>query len=182
MRGWFLSALVLAFAGAAPGIAYAQKGLSTGPNLDGIDSANRVAENSRKKLDIMRKAGLELLQKQDFAGAEKAFAKLLAQNPTTSDAHYLMGFAKLGLQNWAEARQFLEIAIAEEPDRPDPKGRLGVAYVKLNEFDLARKQRDELAALSSTCKGCSDAARIAENLALLDRALARPTPAPVPAN
>jgi len=182
MRGLVLSALVLAFAGAAPGIAYAQKGLSTGPNLDGIDNANRIAENTRRKLEIIRKEGIDALQKQDFAGAEKAFTKLAAQNPTTSDAQYLLGFSKLGQQNWAGARQDLEIAIAKEPDRPDPKGRLGVAYVKLNEFDLAKKQRDELTALSSRCNGCPDAPRIAENLALLDRALARPAPAAVPAN
>jgi tetratricopeptide (TPR) repeat protein len=182
MRGLFLSALMFAAAGLMAGGATAQKGLSTGPNLDGIENANRIAENARRKLDGVRKDGIEALQKQDFAGAEKAFAKLVAQDPTLSDAHYLMGIAKIGLKNWADARQFLETAVLKEPTRPDPKARLGVTYVKLNELELAKKQRDELAGLSARCNGCPDAARITENLALLDRALAPPAPNSAPAN
>lgn len=182
MRGLFLSALMLAVACSMSGGAAAQKGLSTGPNLDGMDNANRIAENTRRKLDGMRKEGLEALQKQDFAGAEKAFGKLAGQEPTLSDAHYLLGVARIGLQNWAGARQSLETAIQKEPDRPDPKGRLGVTYVRLGELDLAKKQRDDLAALSARCNGCPDATRIADNLGLLDRALAAAQPKPAAAN
>lgn len=181
MRGLVLSVLFLAAAGSVCGAASAQPGLSSAPNLDGADNANRIAENAKRKLDGIRKEGIEALQKQDFAGAEKAFGKLVAQNPTTTDAHYLMGVAKLGLQNWADAKQFLEIAVKKESSRPEPKARLGVAYIRLNDLDSAKKQRDDLAALAAKCNGCADAARINENLGMLDRALAPPAPKVAPA-
>ncbi len=34
------------------------------------DNANRIEENVRRKLDGLRKDGLEAMQKGDFAGAE----------------------------------------------------------------------------------------------------------------
>jgi Flp pilus assembly protein TadD len=184
MRGLLLSLLFLAVTGVMPGVlsgaADAQKGLSTGANLDGIDNANRIAENARRKLDGMRKEGVDALQKQDFAAADKIFTNMAAQNPTTTDAHYLLGIAKLGLQNWAEAKQVLEIAVKKEAARPEPKARLGVAYLRLNDTAGAMKQREELAGMGAKCNGCPDAPRIAENLALLDRAIAARTPVTPP--
>jgi TolA-binding protein len=182
MRGLFLPVLILAAMGSAAGAAHAQPGLSSAPNLDGADNANRIAENARRKLDAIRKDGLEALQKQDYAAAEQTFGKLLAQNPTTTDANYLMALAKMGQQNWPEAKEFLENAVKQEPKWPDPKARLGIAYLRLNDTGSAAKQRAELAGLASKCNGCPDAARIADNLALLDRAIAAQKPKADPAN
>jgi Flp pilus assembly protein TadD len=181
MRTVLLSALVMGTACAITGTANAQPGLSGGMNLDGIDRAARIEENTRRKLEGMRKEGVDALQKQDFAGAETAFAKLAAQNPTTNDAHYLLGVAKLGLQKWAEAKDVLEIAAKKQPTQPEPRARLGVAYLRLNDAASAAKQREELAGLASKCNGCPDAARITENIALLDRAIAAQAPKPAPA-
>jgi TolA-binding protein len=185
MRGLGLALLFLIAAGAMPvvlsGAAEAQKGLSTGMNLDGADNANRIAENKKRKLEGMRKDGVEALQRQDFAGAETIFTKLAGENPTTNDAHYLLGIAKLSLQKWAEAKQVLEIAVKKEAMRPEPKARLGVACLRLNDAAGAIKQREELAGMAAKCKDCPDAQRIAENLALLDRAIAAQTPAAPPA-
>jgi hypothetical protein len=180
MRGLLLALLFLAASGVMSGVADAQPGLSSAPNLDGVDNANRIGENARRKLDGMRKDGVEALQKQDFAGADKILTNMAAQNPTTTDAHYLLGIAKLGLQNWAEAKQVLEIAVKKEATRPEPKARLGVAYLRLNDTGGAMKQREDLAAMAEKCKGCADAPRIAENIALLDRAIAARTPAAPP--
>lgn len=176
MRALSFGFLVLAAFSAMPG-ADAQKGLSSGMNLDGVDNASRIADNTKRKLEGMRKEGVDALQKQDFAGADKIFAKLAAENPTTNDAHYLLGVAKLGLQNWAEAKGVLEIAVKREANRPEPKARLGVACLRLNDVAGATKQREDLAAMQAKCKDCPDAPRIAENLALLDRAIAARTPA-----
>lgn len=180
-RGVVVLGLVLA-AGAAGGlghgVAQAQPGLSSAPNLDGAYNANRIQEEAMRAMQGLRKEGIEAMQKQDFAGAEKAFGKLVLRNPTTSDANYLLGLAKLALSNWAEARQYLEIAIRQEPSRPDPKARLGIAYVKLNDRASAQKQREELAKLAAKCNGCPDAKAIGDNMALLDRALGSAQPAP----
>jgi len=173
MRGLILSALMLAAIGSVSGVANAQAGLTTGLNPEGADRANRIEEYARRELMGIRKEGIDALQAQDFVGAEKSFGELASRVPTLTDAHYLLGVAKLGLKKWDEAKQVLEIAVKQEPRRPEPKSRLGVTYVRLNDFDSAMKQRAELASMDKKCKGaCSEAAGIAEGLALLDKALA----------
>lgn len=182
MRGLFLSLTMLAVIGASPGLATAQPGLSTGLDPAGADRANRIEEEARRALMKIRKDGIDALQAQDFPSAEKAFGNLLAKNPTTNDANYLMGVAKLGLRNWTEARQYLEAAVSKEPKRAEPKSRLGVAYVRLNDMDSARKQRADLAGLDAKCGGkCVDAAAIVDSVRILDQALVPQPPAIAPA-
>lgn len=183
MRRLFVSMLVLAAVGVGAGVSNAQKGLSTGPNLDGIENARRIEENAMRALDKPRKAGLEALQAQNFTQAETSFTELLSKNPTTSDANYLMGLAKMGLKKWAEARTYLEKAIVAEPKRPEPKARLAVTYIMINEMDAAAKQRADLTALASQCTGgCTDGKRIADNIGIVDKVLAsiEPKPAATP--
>ena len=173
MRGLFLSVLMLAAICSVSGVAYAQPGLSTGLNPEGADRANQIEKNALRVAMSIRKVGIEALQNQNYPAAEKAFSDLLARVPTNSDANYLMGLAKLGRQNWGEHKPFLEIAVKEEPKRPEPKVRLGVTYVRLNDIDAAKRQRAELVKIDRKCKGaCGDAAAIADGLALLDKALA----------
>jgi Flp pilus assembly protein TadD len=184
MRQLVVSILIAAAIGSIAGVAYAQKGLSTGPNYDAIENSRRVDENRMRKLEIPRKAGLAALQAQDFVLAEKHFGELVALDPTTSDANYLMGLTQLGLEKWDDAKQYLEIAVKSEPRRPEPKARLGVAYVMTGDSASARRQRDELVALASTCGRCGDAKKIGDNLAMIDRvlaAVAKPAAAPTPA-
>ena len=180
MRNLVLSAAVLAVAMSTAGAAYAQKGLSTGPNLDGIDNARRIEENKMRALEAPRKAGLAALQAQDFVSAEKHFTELLSFDPTTSDASYLMGITQIGLKKWPEARTYLEIAVKNEPKRPEPKLRLGIAALMTADFDTANKQRADLADLSAKCGNCEDAKRISDSLASLDKVLAAATKAAAP--
>lgn len=183
MRRLVVSILVLAAVGSVSGVATAQPGLSTGMNTDGIDRNRRIEEDQKRALDKLRKAGLEALQAQNFAGAEKSFGSLLEKNPTTSDANYLMGLAKIGLKKWPEAKQYLEVAIMEEPKRPEPKARLGVADIMVNDMEGAKVQRIVLADMAEKCNGCADAKKINDNLAMIDKVLAavQPKPATAPA-
>ena len=48
----------------------------------------------------------------------------MAQEPTLSDAHYLMGIAKIGLKNWAGRPSVSRDRSPEGTDPPDPKARL----------------------------------------------------------
>ncbi len=171
-----VSILILAAMGSATGAAIAQKGLSTGPNMDAIENARRIEENKMRSLEVPRKAGLAALQAQDFALAEQSFTKLLSFDPTTSDASYLMALAQMGQKKWAEAKLSLEDAIKKEPKRPEPKARLGVADIMINDMDGAAKQRADLVALASDCGSCGDSRRIAENIAMIDKVLAAIAP------
>ncbi len=180
MRRLVVSVLLLAAIGATTGIASSQKGLSSGADLDGIDRAMRIEEQKRRELDAPRKAGLEALQAQDFAAAEASFTTLLSKDPTTSDANYLMGLAQIGLKKWPEAKQYLQVAITEEPKRPEPKLRLGIAALMTGDIDTATAQRAELATLSSTCGNCPDAKKITDGIATLDKVIAAATKAAAP--
>lgn len=171
MRRLAVSVLVLAALGGA-GLAHAQKGLSTGPNIDAMDNVRRIEENKMRQVEIPRKAGLDALQAQNFVEAEKRFAELLSHDPTTTDANYLMGIAKIGLNKWPEAKISLEAAVKAEPQRPEPKARLGVAYVMTGDIDAAKGQRTLLSIMAANCtSGCKDSQRIADNMAMLDKVL-----------
>lgn len=179
MRNLALSILVIAAVGAVTVPASAQRGLnslSAGPNADGVENARRIEENKMRALEVPRKAGLAALQAQDFVLAEKSFTKLLSFDPTTSDASYLMALAQMGQKKWPDAKLSLEEAIKKEPKRPEPKARLGVADIMVNDMDGAMKLRADLAALASACGGCSDSKRIAENIAMIDKVLAAVAP------
>ncbi len=181
MRRLVVSLLVLAAIGGTVGISSAQKGLSSGADLDGIDRSQRIEEQKRRELEMPRKAGLEALQAQDFAAAEASFTTLLSKDPTTSDANYLMGLAQIGLKKWPEAKQYLEVAIKEEPKRPEPKLRLGISALMTGDIETAQTQRADLADLSSKCGSCPDAKKITDNIATLDRVIAAATKAATPA-
>lgn len=181
MRRLVTSLLVLCAISAGAGAAIAQKGLSTGPNLDGIDNARRIEENRMRALEAPRKAGLEALQEQNFAAAEQNFTKLLSFDPTTSDASYLMGLAQMGLNKWPEAKLSLEAAVKSEPKRPEPKARLGVALVMLGDINAAADQHDALSAMANSCQRCPEAKTIADNLLMLDRILVAATKKPASA-
>lgn len=155
------------------GAAHAQPGLSTGPDYDLIDKAERIDDNADNGLPQLRQQGLAALQAKDFATAEAAFSEVLRRNPSAVGASFLLGLSKIGLEKWDEARTALERAVIDEPDRPEPKTRLGLTYVMLQDAASARRQRDALIMLDSECEGtCKDAAWIKDGVAALDQALA----------
>jgi hypothetical protein len=57
-------------------------------------------------------------------------------------------------------------------ERPEPKTRLGLTYLKLGDTASAKRMRAELAGLDHACKAsCKDAVWIADGLHVLDEAL-----------
>jgi tetratricopeptide (TPR) repeat protein len=168
ISGWVLGAgLSLVSA------AFAQPGLSTGPDYDLIHKADRIDEGTTADLAKLHREAVAALQAQDFASAEIKLRELLQFKPSTPDANFLMGLAKTGLEKWPEARGFLEIAVEVEPKRPEPKTRLGLIYAKFDRPDAAKEQRDALAALDAECRNtCADATWIADGIKAIDQALA----------
>ena len=159
----------LAFAGAA----YAQPGLSTGPDYDLIYKADRIEDNADNGLAQLQQQGLTALQGKDFAAAEAAFSELLRRKPSAVGANFMLGLAKIGLEKWEDAKVALERAVDDEPDRPEPKTRLGLTHIMLQNAEGARQQRDALLMLDVDCKGsCKDAAWIKDGIVALDQALA----------
>lgn len=159
------------------GVANAQEGLSTGPDYDLIDRAARVGDNAQLAFSLLYRTGADALQNKNYPVAEGIFTDLLRRNPASADANFLMGLTQIGLENWAEAKRFLEVAVRQDPKRPESRTRLGLTYVKLDDMDSARRQRAELANMDRDCKSaCEDAVWIADGLVLLDEALSRNRP------
>jgi tetratricopeptide (TPR) repeat protein len=151
------------------------KGLWNAPDYEAIYNADRVDEYTRRELVGLHATAIEALNAKDYATAEKMIGELVSRKPTTTDSNFLMGLAKTGLGKWDEARTYLEVAVQKEPLRPEPKTRLGLAYVKLDNPDAAKQQRAQLASLDATCKrSCADATWIQDGLVLLDQALGAP--------
>lgn len=155
------------------GAAQAQPGLSTKPNYDMIDKADRIDEGAQATLSLLHQRAVNFLQAKDYGAAEIVLREMLQRQPTTPDANFLMGLAKTGLEKWDEARGFLELAVQSEPKRPEPKTRLGLVYAKFDRMDEARAQREALGALSVSCAdACEDATWIKDGMYTLDQALA----------
>jgi TolA-binding protein len=177
MRKLVVSLLVLGAIGSAAGFAHAQKGLSTGANyrdgsMQAAENARRLEEEQLRRLSISRKAGLAALSSQNFVEAEKQFKELLSYDPTLSDANYLMGLAQMGQKKWDSAKTYLIVAVEKEPKRPDPKARLAVTAIMVNDIPLAQAQRAALVGMKDKCGGCPDAGLIAGNLAMVDKVIA----------
>lgn len=175
MRGLLVSLALGAAMAMTAGVAQAQPGLSGGNDLDAIDRSHRLDQEKERLRESTRKTGLAALQAGDFTAAERSFAALLTYDPTTSDASYLMGLAQLGQEKWQEAKLSLQAAVANEPTRPEPKARLGVAHVMLGDINSAADQHDALSAMWNACNRCENAQAIADSLTMLDRVLVAAT-------
>ncbi len=177
-----LCALIAAAVGMSlSGLAHAQaqnplsplKGLWNEPDYDAIYHADLIDDETRRELVALHKRATEALEAKDFAAAETTLHELVNYSPTTTDAHFLLGIARIGLEKWADAKAALEVAVRSEPKRPEPRTRLGLAYLKLGDVEAARRQRSELAELRAACKrACDDVTWIADGLVLLDQELA----------
>ncbi len=150
-----------------------EKGLWNAPDYDANYNSARISEDTAREFAGRYKAAVAALEGKDFVTAEAILVDLMRRNTSKTDASFLMGLAKTGLNKWDEARTYLEVAVVEEPTRPEPKTRLGLTYVQLGALDAARDQRRQLAGLNTDCnKTCPDAKWIGEGLIVLDEALA----------
>ncbi|MFT3722560.1 MAG: hypothetical protein QM773_03150 [Hyphomonadaceae bacterium] len=157
--------------------ALAQQGLSTKPDYDLIDKADRIDEATQKDINKLHNDAVTALQAKDYATAELRLEELFKRGGAPADSNFLMGLAKIGLEQWGEAQPFLEKAVAYEPSRPEPRTRLGLALVMLEQPDKARAQREALLQLDIACnKTCADQTWITDGIRTLDQALAAKSP------
>jgi len=119
--------------------------------------------------------GVRALQAKNYVVAESIFRDVLRQRPKHAEANLMMGVSKMGQEQWADARPYLEMAVKADPKNPDPKSRLGVTLVKLGDLEGAKEQRAALEKMDAACKGkCRNAEWIAGGLAMIDAAALKP--------
>jgi tetratricopeptide (TPR) repeat protein len=106
-----------------------EKGLWNRPDYDRIYTADRIDEEIRRELTGLHRTATDALDAKNYAAAETTLRELVGRAPTTTDAHFLMGLAKIGLGKWDEARTSLEAAVQKEPARPEPKTRASASPI-----------------------------------------------------
>lgn len=75
------------------------------------------------------------LQKKDYAGARRAFERLLAIDAADYTAHYNLGVLAAADRNWGDAESHLRAALRTDPNSADAYNALG--SVALQREDLA---------------------------------------------
>jgi TolA-binding protein len=127
------------------------------------------------------RAGFAALDAEDFATAEKIFARYVRRDQGNAVANFFLGAARMDLGKWEAAKKPLKIAVRKKPNHPDPKSRLGVTYAKLDDIAAANAQRAELVKMADACKGaCELSPLIMDGIQMIDEALVEPVATPAP--
>lgn len=79
----------------------------------------------------------ELLQRGQFAEAERAAATVVARAPATADAHNLRGVALRQLGRLAEAAEAFALAVRHAPEIPELHCNLGLALKRIGRVSQA---------------------------------------------
>jgi arylsulfatase A-like enzyme/thioredoxin-like negative regulator of GroEL len=102
--------------------------------------AQSLLEGTTPDPDTLNALGIALARRGDSAGAERAFARALAQDPANAMALQNIGALQLQRRDEAAAAASFERALAADPQLPEAWTGLGVARMRLG------KQDDALAA------------------------------------
>ena len=87
--------------------------------------------------DTASQAGLEELDREDYAGAEAALSKAVAQDPEDYAAWFNLAFARTMLGNRAQAITDYEKVLALSPGLYEAQLNLGIVLIQAKETDRA---------------------------------------------
>ena len=92
-----------------------------------LDPAGHAAAQRRGEIEQRFRQGVVMLHAKQFEHAVTAFHRVLELAPEMPEAHVNMGFALIGLQRYAAARDFFEGATALRRDQVNAYYGLAVA-------------------------------------------------------
>jgi Tfp pilus assembly protein PilF len=115
------------------GLAY----LLMGESAQAETSFTQLLEEQPRNARVWDALGCALRQRMDDTRAATAFAKALELDATLNDARDHLAQLLLETQELAAARQVLERALQQEPDRRSSLHLLGMVYAGYRDFDQA---------------------------------------------
>jgi Flp pilus assembly protein TadD len=116
--------------------------------------------------------GLEALKTKDYAGAKKAFDRVIPYAAKDANTHMLAGIARAGLGDLKGATRFLQKAIKLNPGIIRAHQELGVVYARAGDRANAQKTLTVLKARDTTCATtCPDAAELSGAVSAVTQAL-----------
>ena len=123
-----------------PSLAQAQQLLAQGKLDQSLAQLNTLSQQSPEPSGVERLRGFIFYQQNNFASADAAFAKGLAQDPKDMEAMQLRGVTLFRMGKAADAIPLLEQAHASIPNANiDPNYVLGVSYMQVSRFDDSRR-------------------------------------------
>lgn len=97
----------------------AEKLKMAGEHLEAIRLCEKVLNYDLDLQLAYEEIGDNFLSMREYEKAEKALIQALRLNPTSANAHYLIGFAHSALGNWRESIEHLETAENLQPNHPE---------------------------------------------------------------
>lgn len=96
------------------------------------------ARYRRPKADELKTVASDYVMLGAYADADRWFSQVTAENPTDSDAWYLLGRTKFNESDFAAATASFEHALALRPKYIEAENNLGLSWRELNEPEKAR--------------------------------------------
>jgi Flp pilus assembly protein TadD len=103
-----------------------------------------VLRSDSVRTDDYLQAGILADMAEDRKAAEQAYLQVLQRDAGNPRAISLLSSLAIERQDWSKAREYLEVAVARSPEDPGLKYNLAVAFLGLQEFDLARPLIEDL--------------------------------------
>ena len=105
------------------------------------DPAGHVRQMQRDEFDARFRQAVVMLHARQYEHAVTALHRALEISPEIPEAHVNMGFALLGLQRHAAARDFFQSALELRPRQLNAYYGLAVAHERLGDAAAARGAR-----------------------------------------
>ncbi len=106
-------------------IAEADKLKMAGEHEKAIQVCERILVQDLDQEQAYEEIGDNFLSLRQYDKAEKALVQALRLNPSSANAHYLIGFTHSALSNWMDSVEHLEIADKLQPNHPEVLRCLG---------------------------------------------------------
>ncbi len=90
-----------------------------GEHLEAIRICEKVLAQDLDSQLAYEEIGDNFLSMREYEKAEKALIQALRLNPTSANAHYLIGFAHSAIGNWQDSIEHLETADKIQPNHPE---------------------------------------------------------------
>ncbi len=157
-RSSLLGFAALGLSLAAPALA---SGGGGGGSTGGGWGSNPSASAERIDPAVAYREGVRLLRAGDYKGAERQLKDATRGAKDNANAHYMLGLAHEGQEEWRAAGRAFRKAIRYNPDLHDARARMGVAMVNRGKPEDAQEQLAELEARKAACaETCAEAAVI----------------------
>jgi tetratricopeptide (TPR) repeat protein len=143
-------------------------------SFGGGGGGNATAENAQEEYAI----AMRLMDKQDYEDALHHLIKVNTIEQGNAEVLNDLGYAARMTGDYPTSLDYLQRAVARNPDLKIAYANLGMLYLAMHQPDQARQQLD---ALKHLCpNGCDEADQLTQSIGAYDMAAKTPSPGAVP--